>query len=187
MRKVFNIAIIIVVAILFLLAIVPFVLGGAEGAFNTYRFFFKYFSAPKPPKPMIRRGDFPLTLVYEINGEEKVIEDTLICTYDGVAWAGDFSLGWNAWKERLKSGNKGVIILRLDKESILYYPILGSAYYFMGDGAVRDADYYRVARIDIVEGGHLVTKNVDAEELFSKYGIRIISWEIAPPIVNSFK
>ena len=186
MRKAFII-VIIVVAILILFTIFSFIFGGAEGASSTYRFFIKYFSAPKPLKPKIRHGDFPLTLVYEINGEEKVIKDTLICTYNGVSWAGDFSLGWNSWKERLKSGNKGVILLRIDEERILYYPILGSAYYFMGDEAVRDADYYRIARIDIGEGGHLATICVDAEELFSKYGIRIISWEIAPPIENSFK
>ncbi|MFA8307240.1 YdgA family protein, partial [Paenibacillus alvei] len=36
---------------------------------------------PDPPRPEITYGEFPFKLVYEINGERKVIQDTVICEY----------------------------------------------------------------------------------------------------------
>ncbi|WP_350339123.1 hypothetical protein [Paenibacillus polymyxa] len=36
-----------------------------------------------PSRPEITYGKFPFRLEYEINGQRKVIQDTLICEYDG--------------------------------------------------------------------------------------------------------
>jgi len=59
---------------------------------------------PNPPKPGITYSEFPFRLVYEINGERKVIEDTLICEYDGIGM--DEGRGkYRKWKEHLASGN----------------------------------------------------------------------------------
>ncbi|MEK4455904.1 hypothetical protein [Paenibacillus sp. FSL R10-2748] len=39
---------------------------------------------PNPSHPEIAYGKFPFRLEYEINGQRKVIQDTLICEYDGI-------------------------------------------------------------------------------------------------------
>ncbi|WP_336297944.1 hypothetical protein [Aneurinibacillus uraniidurans] len=38
---------------------------------------------PNPPRPEIIYGEFPFRLEYEINGQRKVIENILICEFDG--------------------------------------------------------------------------------------------------------
>ena len=38
---------------------------------------------PNPPRPEITFREFPFRLEYEINGERKIIKDTLICQFDG--------------------------------------------------------------------------------------------------------
>lgn len=40
-------------------------------------------SQPNPPQPTIKHGQFPFRLEYELNGQRKIIEDTLICEFDG--------------------------------------------------------------------------------------------------------
>lgn len=39
---------------------------------------------PNPPSPKFTYGEFPFVLEYAINGERFVVEDTVICKYDGV-------------------------------------------------------------------------------------------------------
>lgn len=67
--------------------------------------FFGISSFPNPTKPEITHGEFPFHLVYEINGETKVIEDTLICEYDGIGM-NEGNGKYRKWKESLASGNK---------------------------------------------------------------------------------
>ena len=38
---------------------------------------------PEPPKPKIKYGEFDFTFVYEMDGEIRSIEDTIICEFDG--------------------------------------------------------------------------------------------------------
>jgi hypothetical protein len=184
MNKMINIIIIAILAML-LFASIPFIFGGLEGGMDAYGFIFKALTVNRPQKPKITYGEFPFTLVYEINGEERIIKDTLICEYDGVQWVGDFVYGHNSWKESLKSGNERIVLLQIDETSVIYYPIADLAYYYMGDGAVRDTGCYQNAVI--THFGKGANQVIDAEELFNKYSIRILDWEIAPPITNSFK
>lgn len=86
---------------------------------------------PNPPKPEIIYGEFPFRLVYEINGERKVIEDTLICEYDGIGM--DEGRGkYRKWKEHLASGNQEIMLLKIDNTKEIYYNP-GPADYYMGD------------------------------------------------------
>jgi len=136
--------------------------------------------------------------VYEINGEEKVIEDALIFKYSGQALLSSGGIAINTWKESLKSGNNRVILLKIDEENVIYYPTRNQAKYYMGEsskpyyyGEHRELDYvsgiYVSAGIANPEHANVYDKYVGVEELFDKYNIRIISFEIAPPITNSFK
>ena len=44
--------------------------------------------SPDPPMPEITYGEFPFRLVYELNGEQIVIEDIIICEFDGFGMGG---------------------------------------------------------------------------------------------------
>lgn len=149
------------------------------------------------PKPEITYGEFPFRLEYEINGERKVIQDTLICEYDGIGW--DEGQGTHReWKEHLASGKEDVVLLEItnpgyhgDKRIVkqeIVYPI-GSARYYMGDldeyesygECFPDACYY-----EEYEGGGSGGPVILADDLFKKYHIKLISWHCSKPLKNKF-
>ena len=64
------------------------------------------------PRPEITYGEFPFTLTYELDGEIKTIEDTIICEFDGFEAIGE-SGKYRKWKTYLKSGNERLTLLDL--------------------------------------------------------------------------
>ncbi|MCQ4936305.1 hypothetical protein [Anaerotignum propionicum] len=52
--------------------------------FHWVTLYFGISSMPDPPVPKITHGEFPFRLEFEIDGKTVVVEDTLICEYDGV-------------------------------------------------------------------------------------------------------
>ncbi len=48
-------------------------------------------------------GEFPFCLEYEIKGKRSVIQDTLICEYDGIG-INEGQGKYREWKEHLASG-----------------------------------------------------------------------------------
>lgn len=149
---------------------------------------------PSPPKPEIRYGEFPFRLVYELNGEQIIIEDTIICEYGGI--------GMNAghgkhrtWKFHLLSSgeevpNLGIVILA-DADKAIHMNI-GGPYFYMGDWEMVykwqeipeikefDNTFRMIPTVGL--GGGVIRGN----DLYEKYGIRVIEWTHAPPIENSF-
>lgn len=141
---------------------------------------------PNPPRPEITYGEFPFRLEYEINGERMIVEDTLICEYDGVG-ANEATGKHRKWQESLASGKEKIILLRVNDSKEIYYDP-GSARYFMGD--MENSDVYNHIYPDALylERRNKLTANgvVYADELLEKYNIKLIRWDIAPPIKNSF-
>ena len=171
-----EISIIIIILLVFVFAYftLPFVLIGLDNA-----------SKPNPPEPEITYGEFPFKLVYEISGEQKVIEDTVICEYDGIGIGSGSK--YRKWKSRLASGNKEVILLRIDNKKHIYY-LVGSPSYYMGDMRKNTTweHFFPDAFLHDAKGFGMNDK-IKADELLSEYGIKLISWEPSPPIVNSFR
>lgn len=163
-----------------------------------------WFLSPNPDKPEIRKAEFPFRLEYQINeGEPLVIEDTLICRYAGI------SAGTNQkhrkWSYRYGSGNDEIILFVDEgiakvynedgelfedgdyKIEINLYPGLPS--YYMGDG--ENFNYPYIFCNVKNEKGDGFRESVSGSAIFdspllAKYGIKIISWEIADPIENTF-
>ncbi|MED5017393.1 hypothetical protein P9847_08735 [Paenibacillus chibensis] len=152
-----------------------------------------------PPKPEIEHGEFPFRLIYEINGGTRVIEDTLICEYDGVGM--DEGQGkYRKWKGHLKSGNEEVILLKVKDPVALgidYKVVeqeiniqIGSPRYYMGDlkdyekydNSSPSAIYYEKYINDSSSHGLL-----NSEELYQKFNIKLISWTPSEPLVNNFQ
>ena len=63
-----------------------------------------------PDKPEVTYGEFPFTLIYEIDGETIIIEDTLVIRYKGVG--SNKGIGkYNEWDRYLKSKmDKGYVV-----------------------------------------------------------------------------
>lgn len=168
---------------------------------------------PKPPKPTICYGEFPFTLVYELNGEEKVIEDVAVCEFDGYDELTE--AGQNReWRTYLKSeednlnsagekytmGVRQIPLLDLrnsdaaDDEGnkiLELYFYGGNGHYYMGDPLGHKGrppqDFERIYYMYQNENGELRYSEMSSEEALEEYHIRLISWEIEPPIENSFK
>lgn len=77
-----------------------------------------YFS-PAPPKPEITYGEFDFKLVYEINGEIRTVEDTIVCEFDG--FNVDEGRGkTRRWKEKFKN-EQGNELYAFRAEDPAYY------------------------------------------------------------------
>ena len=152
---------------------------------------------PNPPKPEITYGEFPCRITYELNGEKNVIEDVIICEFDGFDNLGSAGK-YRKWKSRLKSGNEGLTLLNLrhlNEKNEFGHIILelffsyGNGEYYMGDNErcsipqISDYVEYKYKTKEGTIGGSAY----QADEVYEKYKLRLISWECAPPIENSFK
>lgn len=142
---------------------------------------------PNQPKPEITYGEFPFRLEYEIHGKRKIIQDTLICEYDGIG--SDEGRGkYRKWKQRLKSGDKRITLIKVNDVKEIYYPS-GSTDYYMNDLGENESFNYIFPNAAFIEKNGEITHSgiIRANELFEKYKIKLISWEPSPPIKNTFK
>lgn len=137
---------------------------------------------PNPPKPEITYGEFPFRLEYEINGEHCVVEDTIICEFDGIGAGSNGK--YRKWKERLASGNEGVLLYNVSATEKLFF-ITASPEFYMGDQ--KEGVEYNNHMIRAFIRGGASSGLIQAEELINKYGIKIITWEPSEPIQNTFK
>lgn len=166
------------------------------------------FLYPNPPKPDITYGEFPIKLTYEINGETKVIEDVIVCEYDGIETLGEAGK-YRKWKTSIKNNSKsmpnsdGELILIDTSElgiadgqgnKILeIHFFVGNAGYYMGDNnlyALDDAvgvqELDRLYYLYHLEDGSIRYGTFTADEAYEKVGIKLISWEGSDRIENTF-
>lgn len=145
----------------------------------------------EPEKPEIVREEFSFTLIYEIGGERKLVEDTLICEFDGVGV--DEARGkYRKWKGELASGNTNIVLWegtgKKGEKQEIYYNYAPPGYY-MGDP--DDADGNKSNFSDIIlkkESNDSIEQIfISEKKLLEKYNIEIISWDCEEPIENVFE
>lgn len=189
MKKVLVVIGIIIATVIILIGILYlFVLSGAIFMFNS-----------NPPAPEVTYGEFPFRLVYEIDGETKVIEDTIICEFDGFVNHGSAG-NYRKWKSYVKTTGKSEVTLydlRSNGEftewgnqvlELCFDP--GSGEYYMGDSSGRQSRGSLGQWVDylyLTPEGKMGYSAFELNEAWEKYKIRFVSWECAPPIENSFK
>ena len=144
---------------------------------------------PEPEKPAVTYGEFPFTIVYEIDGEIKTIEDAYICKY-GVS-NNTSSMGkFRIWKMHLASNRKESSSILWHEGNITLTCHIGTAAYYMGEiGEHYNSESYRTPHFTErikEEGGGITYHSISAEEVWEKYKIRIISYESSDRIENSF-
>ena len=172
--------------------------------------------SPRAPRPEIRRGEFAFRLEYEIDGELIVIEDTVIAEHGGTSWDAGIG-NHNVWTERLLSDNIEIIELYRSETEVVFIRILGilRGNYLLALSSIREdlhIDLPSVTRLDLNDEGSVnswqkeqmltffsnenepnwrafggARWQIDEEELLNTYGIRLISFEYDPPIVNRFR
>lgn len=182
------IATIVCVAIVALVLVLLFI-----AAFGGFNFLIRV------PEPEIKYGEFPFKLTYEIDGETKIIEDVIVCEFDGFKVVGEAGK-YRKWKSYLKSGNEEIVMLDLRPQNefnefghvmleLFFY--WGNAEYYMGDfddgRAKKEQDFKWVEYKYKNDEGRIGGSAYKADEAYEKYKIRLISWEAAPPIENVFK
>ena len=154
---------------------------------------------PNPPRPTVKYGEFPLRLEYEIGGERKVLEDILICEFNGFKVVQPGSDKVRDWKSHLSSGNARLTLGVIHGIEVYCFPMafdrgLGSIY--MGDGKYAPNVYqdddseifpyiWKTSKYE--ENSNMGSTRLFADKLWEEFKIRLISWEIAEPIQNSFK
>ena len=161
---------------------------------------FYFYIIPSPPKPEITYSEFPYKLVYEIDGERFEYEDILICEFDGFrAGENDFKK-YRIWTSKTKSGNKRIILYTDDNIEIFYSSGLrGSS---IAGACMGDNERYNFGVNPVFPNAWYTDKNtwytdefddektrayiISAEDLMRKYKIKLVSWEMAPPIKNKF-
>ena len=165
------------------------------------------FKTEEPEKPKITQESFPFTLVYELNGKELVIEDTMICKYTGSDWYMNDNKKSRTWDMELESGGDSIVLwegenVEKEKQKI----IIGVEPEYYMDDVNDDEEYGQVDQDDNFFPGmtkeeyrnsYLLLQTVDSEggideevvrkeELLSQYGIKILSWKCREPIKNNF-
>lgn len=150
-------------------------------------------SFKKPPKPEITHGEFPFHLTYELDGQIFEVDDTLMCDFDGYG-ANAAKMGmFRIWKSSLANGDSRITLYKDDEIEVYYSPNINhweAGAFYMGDTEIYDAinttfpnACYKKDYNDKSESSYIIS----AEDMWEKYKLRLISWEIAPPIENKFK
>ena len=155
--------------------------------------------------PEITYGEFPFKLVYEIEGKEFTIEDTLICKYNGYG-KNEGTGKYIRWKTEFASGNKRIVLFemsglelsiskRLDYNAEkasqytthVHYDV-GAPEYYMGSATnkIEQLGSFPNARLFIEKKGKGSDLHITAQNLLDKYNIELISWDHAEPIENTF-
>ncbi len=137
--------------------------------------------------PEIKEGRFDVSVTYEINGEEKTYTCVYVCKYDGVTttllgssieWEGCIENEEEYWDMPIHTNEDGTIYLNFG-----LFPE-----YFMND---PNAVYYEAPSPNLFMVYNDSTEDMShitsEEEDILQYGVKLISYEYAAPIENTFK
>ena len=144
------------------------------------------------PKPEVKEGEFDFALTYEVDGEEKKIEGTYVCKFEGTSraldgvsreWTGYIKDHDNFTEYEIKTTDKGVIMISLDI----------SPEFFMADPNYKlseNTDVYKPEPYVFITSGDSTVEDPANEVTFDYYNgkdVKIISFEYDEPIENEYK
>lgn len=149
-----------------------------------------------PPAPVVKYGEFPFRLTYEIGGSQHVIEDTIICKFSGFETRGTAGK-YRKWEDYLKSGKERITLLdcrdmklmdRWGNRILELYFDYGNVQYYMGDeapnrGGISNSVPYMYQKA----GGSIGFSAISVDEAYETYQIKLINWEASPPVQNNFQ
>ena len=138
------------------------------------------------PRPEIKEGEFAFTVTYEYLGEMKTVSGVYVCEFNGTDWALDGG-SHRDWKGYIRDGGEDSIVIGIAEDggkielSYMLYPE-----YFMGDPETGGKEIPApMITVMIVDGEGMIIYN-EADIIEERYGARIVSYEYAEPIENTF-
>lgn len=136
---------------------------------------------PNPPVPQITSGEFPFRLEYRIGDETFIVEDVVMCEYDGIGFGdnGKF-LKWKKWVA--STGEEDLLLLTEENKKI--FCTVGEADYYMGE--TQETELLKPKMYIDKQEDSITISSADPAEL-AKYDIEIIDYEFSQPIENQFK
>lgn len=149
----------------------------------------------KPSEPTIKHGEFPFEIVYEYEGEQGLIKDTIVCEYEGHSFAldGGNTRDWNCYLKN--SDDYGYYYIDKKNQPDLYIYVPMDAEYYMGapDSNIENARpyiYYNAYEDSdnlLEEDPSAEIELIEIEDPREKVDIRIIEWKPSEPLNNNFK
>ena len=137
--------------------------------------------------PTIKEGRFDISVTYEVNGEQKTYTGVYVCKYDGVEttflgssleWTGHMENQEEYWDMAIHTTEAGTIYLNFG-----LFPE-----YFMG---APDAIYYEVPAPSLYmiysDSNEEMSHGTSEEADILQQGVKIISYQYADPIQNTFE
>lgn len=138
------------------------------------------------PMPEIEEGRFDFSFTYEINGELKTYHGVYVCELDGVQTT--FLASSLDWDEYVENEKEIDIPIQTNEKGVVYINANFSPEYFMGDPYSTDHDAPTPNLYMIYHGSTSEDLNITSdEEIIAELGVKLISWEYADPIENSFE
>ena len=136
--------------------------------------------------PEVKEARFNFSVTYEVGGDQKTYTGVYVCEYDGVltTFLGS-SLEWAGYIENEEEMD---VPIQTNEDGIVYINFGFFPEYFMGDPS---ASYYESPSPNLFMIYNDSTEDVlhitSEEEDILKYGVKIISYEYADPIENTFE
>ena len=138
------------------------------------------FLEPNPPKPAITYGEFPFSVEYRIGDEIFVVNDVVICEYDGIGWNEGIGKHYK-WRQKLKNSTGENVLIIEDGELCIYINV-GGADYYMNDPNYMGAIPFIPNIYPVGESNYR-----SQDEIMDKYKIELINYEFSKPIENKFE
>ena len=136
--------------------------------------------------PEVKEGRFDFSVTYEVNGEEKTYTGVYVCAYDGVltTFLGS-SLEWTGYIENEEEID---VPIQTNEDGVIYINFGFFPEYFMGEPYSGDYEapkpnLYMIYHSDDPEELEITSE----EEIIAGYGVKIIDYEYAKPIENTFE
>ena len=151
------------------------------------------------PEPSITYGEFAIKIEYKLNGKDMILEDVIICEYDGKETIGVAGT-YRKWKTRLKSGRERLTLLDLRDQKIVdewgdevleFFFYFGNGEYYMGDSekSRQRGPNFDAKMVDYLKNvnGKEAYSAMSKEDVLEKYNLSIISCQISKPIKNTLR
>lgn len=143
-------------------------------------------TAPDPDVPVIRRAEFPITVTYEDDGEVKTVYDTLVCEFDGYVWESSDYARHRKWNYHLESG-KYITLFQGAEHYVFVLKVDCSAAWMMGDEEEAPSEGGEPSYLIGISFGEAEKfYPYDEDEFYQDMSIKVLDFEVAPPIENTF-
>ncbi|MCL2407690.1 MAG: hypothetical protein FWC95_07145 [Defluviitaleaceae bacterium] len=145
--------------------------------------------------PVIEYGEFPFRIVYEIDGVQYEIEDTILASFIGINsrgrnWSSSFKSGRS--QRRYDIFSTTVVPYAFSRgrpiEEVTIWISFGEPDYYMGDRrGNRQGPRFMYTEMSI-EGFILITSGeISKEQLYEYFDINVLEWSFSEPIRNRFR